>query len=222
MNSNRRRLASAISSAEAETSNGDAPVMNFNEEQAAFHMAIGRAITQWSLVDYSMYLIADRCADLGHPNNLPAVFFISDFPSRVSFVARLFNASPHCDRLGNHGSALLDQVKGLSKRRNAIAHGRVTFYHETPPGHRFAIVPPLARAPENSPPRGSPCVSDIDLAARQFELASMRLQGLYSALRGDPAQPELLALPEPLLRSLAELTEEVCSMAQRQDLAHHD
>lgn len=197
--------------------------MTPSEEHIAFYMAIGQAVTQWSFIEYGLYHVA--CRVFGpEPSGALAFGFMSieNFRAKLAFVDRAFGTAPFFDEFEAEWVGLRELVRSLSSRRNEIAHGRVIVYPNGKPGRRYAIVPTFAPEPKKkqrvpSPPSGSLCVRDIDLAIRQFSRASTLLTGLYFHIGGEEGQLAELVQPEPQARTVGELKRQIHAMFPPRD-----
>lgn len=194
------------------------PILTTGEEHIAFYMAIGRAVTQWAHIENGLYHVANRV--FGEDTAAPLAFgfmSIENFRSKLAFVDRAFGTAIFYREFELDWAEVREQVRGLSSRRNEIAHGRVIIYPHSKPGRRFAIVPTFAPEPKRrqkvpTPPSGSLCVRDIDLAQRQFSRAAARLHELYFRIGGEGEQPGAPAQPEPKSQSLAQLRRQIDAM----------
>jgi hypothetical protein len=194
--------------------------MTPSEEHIAFYMAIGMAITQWSFVEHGLYLIARRAfgSDEQTDATLASGFFsIENFRSKLAFVDRAFAASPFADQFGQEWGGIREAVRGLSSRRNELAHSRVMIYPAMKGGRRYAIIPMFPKsspkkATANSPPPGSLCVRDIDLIGSRFGRATTQLWSFHLRIGGEE---DLFAEPaqrEPIAKTVDQLRNQIHSM----------
>lgn len=192
--------------------------MTPSEEHIAFYMAIGRAVTQWAHVEHGLYHIASRIFGGDAMGSLAFGFLsIENFRSKLAFVDRAYGTAIFFREFEADWADLRDHVRGLSSRRNEIAHGRVIIYPNSKVGRRYAIVPTFAPEPKKkqkvpSPPPGSLCVRDIDLAAMRFSRAALRLENLYYRIGGEEDPREEHAQQEPQAQTLAQLRHQIHAM----------
>lgn len=192
--------------------------MTPGEEHIAFYMAIGQAVTQWAHIEYGLYHVANRIFG-GDENGSLAFGFLSieNFRSKLAFVDRAFGTAAFFDEFEADWTKLREMVRGLSSRRNEIAHGRVIIYPTSKVGRRYAIVPTFAPEPKRkqkvpTPPPGSLCLRDIDLAAKRFSTAAHQLSGLYYRIGGQKNPLEEHAQREPQAQTLAQLKRQIHAM----------
>lgn len=194
------------------------PVISVNEEQIAFFMAMGQAVSQWSFIEHGLFLVVSRCFDMDDFQPLANGFYsIENFRSKVSFVDRSFQVSRHVDGFGADWAKTKENVTKLAKSRNAIAHSRVMIHFRAPEGKRFAIVPTFAkprgkRDNPDHPPPGSLCLRDIDLARLRFSQAHSQLMSLYLRMDGQEDLYAESALQESNPQTLAQLRHQIYSM----------
>lgn len=195
-----------------------APEVTPSEEHVAFYMAIGRAVTQWAHIEHGLYHIASRIFGGDELGSLAFGFLsIENFRSKLAFVDRAFGTAVFFREFEVEWADLREHIRGLSSRRNEIAHGRVIIYADGKPGRRYAIVPTFAPEPKRkqrvpTPPPGSHCVRDIDLMQRQFSRAATRLHSLYYRAGGEADPYEEPARQAPQAQTLVQLTRQIHAM----------
>jgi hypothetical protein len=196
------------------------PVMYPAEEQLAFHFAIGTAITQWAHVENNLYLIAYRCFGSNEASALTlasSFYAVENFRSKLAFVSRAFETTDFRDKFGSEWNSVRDEIQNLSSLRNAIAHGRLIIYTTTKPGRMCALVPVFGKESKikqrpGTPPPGSLCVRDIDLAAKRFSRASSKLMSLYFRIGGEEDHYAEFSQREPEPKTLAQLRRQIYTM----------
>jgi len=191
------------------------PLMTPSEEMLSFYAAIGLATTQWSHVENGLFLVSLRAFGKNKVNALASSFFsIENFRSKAKFTDKAIQTVQRYTEFAQEWETLQKHVLQLSTKRNTIAHGRVVIFPSNPSGRRYAIVPMDAKQkPKNgSPPSGSLCVRDIDLAARAFAMASNKLLRLDAQIghESDPFCGD--DLREPELSDLDVITKNLWSL----------
>lgn len=179
-------------------------------------MGIGMATTQWAHIENNLFLMSLNAFGASKAKQLaPSFFSIENFRSKLAFTDKAFQAASAYSRLAADWAEIRDKVESLSSTRNKIAHGRVIVFPQSSAGRRYAIVPRFSkdtRPKPAKPPTDAICVREIDLASRQFGWAASRLMKLYALASNGDRQLATLVLPEPQLRSLAELASQTRAM----------
>ncbi len=189
------------------------------EEHLAFHCSIGVAIAQWAFVENSLCHVAGACLSLGHAI-APGFYAIENFRSKLAFVHRSFQNSRFAATYWDEWNTLQLHIQGLATKRNAIAHGRSAIFSDAPAGRRYALCPivwetPKKKSAKGLPPAGALCLRDLDLYAKQFSKASVRLTSLWSRMSGDEDMFAEAAQQEPQPQSLAQLRHQIYAMSPR-------
>lgn len=195
------------------------PDISYGDEHVAFHRAIGSAVAQWAHVENGLFNVG--LSAFGHDSKVfgPSFIVIENWRSKLAFVDQAIEFSNIFKPIYSDWVALRDRIGKLAVRRNKIVHGRTIGYPDAKVGNRYAIVPITYRTPKiktkkAGPPQGSLCVSEIDLAARQFSRASTDLFDLKSRAEGYEGQFGERDLPELQALSVAEIVRQMHSMLQ--------
>lgn len=187
------------------------PALTPVEENIAFHMAIGQAVSQWAHVENGLFNICVTAFKGSPPKVLGASFHaIDNFRTKLGFTDSAIQQSKAFSEVLADWAIIRDHVRGLSTTRNKIAHCRTIVYPDAPAGRRYAIVPISYKGAKKQSamalaPSGSLCVKDIDLASRQFSRASNCLLGLMAKVQGHHWPPGESSQQEPQPRSLVEI-----------------
>lgn len=185
-------------------------------EYIAFHCAIGTAVAQWAHVENGLFNLAHFA--FGEPENLvfgASYNSIENFRAKLGFVDQAIRHSKPFEPHLAEWSTIHDHIASLASRaRNKIAHCRTIAFPQAPPGRRYAIVPigyqeTRFKSKKALPPSDALCLSDIDLAARQFSRASNILFDLLARAQGLPEPFGELARQEPPRRSLADIARQI-------------
>lgn len=154
------------------------------EEGAAFFYMIGQAITQWSFVEDEMFRLAANGISGKERKALETGYSaIESFRAKLNFAEKIFRQSDDFHFFATEWERVEQFVIGQSKIRNTLAHGRAVVFLDAPEGRRYAIVTGQSargkkRPSRGSPPAGSLCVREIELARRQFTRASIMIASI--------------------------------------------
>src|SRR5262249_38092793 len=86
---------------------GRLPDLLPDEEQVAFHYAIGEAITQWVWIENAVFNIASLCFTKEETQRLGAAMHaVENFRSKLAFADRAFRFSQFNEKLGDEWGQL--------------------------------------------------------------------------------------------------------------------
>lgn len=173
-------------------------MVHINEEQVAFYVELGTAITQWAHIERQLCEVATLCMSdrkgLYHPDLYAAFFSIENFRSKTQYadtiVTRYLTAG---SALHQQWMVLLDRMRTLSAERNKLAHRPLVVYPHFPEGRRFALeeretVPaPKPKIAQKYPP-GALFIRDVVQCRLRFFALSAALSNFVDRLFDRPEQ----------------------------------
>ena len=151
--------------------------MNHVEEQVAFYMQLGCALTQWAHVEdiVRRVLVGAFADDLNRKAVSVGFFSIDGFRAKIDFaeaVVKRVLVSRKPDQL-QPWIALVDRARRASYQRNKLAHWRVMVYADGRAGRRHALEPWVQekkhlRRHKDRPKPGALCLRDIVKLRHEF------------------------------------------------------
>lgn len=159
-----------------------------SEEGIWFYYQLGRAITSWAHVEQALCWVG--CCSFVEDDQtqfIVSFFSIENFRSKLQVVDRLIahKFKQHVDSW----EPIKDDLVGLSKIRNQLAHYPVMNYGNNTPGQRIALLPRFGQPSKfkqtlPKPPSGALGIRDIAHAERRFTALMFKLEAFKHTLLG--------------------------------------
>jgi hypothetical protein len=192
--------------------------MKASEEWVAFYFEIGRALTQWAVIEHRLLDVAHACLpSAGYRTLMFGFYAIENFRSKLAFVDKLLHAKHGDNPLIQRWPKLSARCMSVASKRNALAHRSAAGFHQVPfdqqtDGRSMALVEwsvyqEAAARPEfdTKPPPGSICLQDVTRIRMEITGLEVALFNFQSALLRKPVRfPESLEQPPrpPTIREL--------------------
>jgi hypothetical protein len=183
--------------------------MTMGEEQIAFFVQVGQAITEWALVEQTLFNIAQSCfenkndEDVTHRALAVGFFSIEGFRAKMDFTEGLVDRwlQKHNNPARPRWRLLVKRVWAASAHRNKLAHWPCVNHPDLSPGRRFLLVPRVYRVRKTKskktlPPDGAQGLRDIWKMRAEFVTAAVALEHFSGVMLGKAQSPEPPVLPE--------------------------
>jgi len=168
--------------------------MTKQEEQVAFYMQLGCALTQWAHVEDAVraILVGGIVDDLNRKAINVGFFSVDGFRAKMDFaeavVARMLATKRPDQR--DRWTKLVDRVRRASHQRNKLAHWRVMFYASSRSGRRYALEHWIQqkgalRKNKNQPKDGALCVRDVVKLRHEFFAVTCALRNFLHRIAGE-------------------------------------
>ena len=160
--------------------------MDFNEEQLAFYSEIGRAITQWSNVEFTLSWIVSECFHGKDAEKSVAGFrSIENFRSKLQYVDTVVVTQDLSKIEEEKWAKLLDRAGTTSTKRNQLAHHWVLNDLEQKAGRRIMLLPirPKKTGGRQKYPNAV-CLRDVVSYRLEFVALMRALENFRSRLCG--------------------------------------
>ena len=179
-----------------------AAVMTMEEEEIAFYFCMGKAVSEWGIVENVLRSLLLDCFeskggdDITH-NVLSVGFFsIETFKAKMDFIEGIvLRRFPDNE---NEWADLVTRARKASGHRNKLAHWAVQIYEQNNPGRRYLLTPWVfqkskKKSKKPQPPAGYQALRDVQKMRLEFVSLSMALRNFGARLHG---------LKEPFAKSL--------------------
>lgn len=179
--------------------------MTGNEEQVYFYLELGRALSQWALVESHLTQIAAACVGPeGSFKVMNAFITIANFRSKLDFAESMVYQATKGTDLYTKWNTLYADLVALAKTRNLLAHGAHGVLGDKP-GRRFGIRWPDYETPiefskkTGAPiwPQGAMHIREIFFARTKFFGMSISLNKFHTELIGQPVPQHLASFQLP-------------------------
>lgn len=166
--------------------------MSPGEERIAFYHELGMSITQWAMVELSIFNVAATAIDKKNIKQLSVAFFaIENFRSKLSFADKFVSSKCEEMHLYPVWQKLADRAKASSQNRNQLAHRRLMNYPASTAGRRMALIEwhsDNPKKPSPDKPFGSAiCLFDLAKYRMEFSAVSISLWNFADKLSGHAA-----------------------------------
>lgn len=102
-----------------------------------FFVSLGEGIAAWSIVEYSLYNIADMCIQPSRGDALLSAFHsLTTFRTKLDFTNAAVLRSLTDEKIENEWAPLYNKLVKKSRKRNAMAHCEVYYDHNEPSMNR--------------------------------------------------------------------------------------
>ena len=170
--------------------------MSPTEEQVAFYMQLGCALTQWAHVEDAIRRVLAGAFedDLNRKAINVGFFSIDGFRAKMDFaeavVERMLATRKPEQR--EPWTALVDRTRRASYQRNRLAHWRVMVYADGRAGRRYALESWIytkddLRRYKGRPKPGALCLRDVVKLRHEFFALTCALANFLARLGDKPA-----------------------------------
>jgi hypothetical protein len=171
------------------------PPITFTQESNALYYNLGKAISNWSLVESGLFWLATLCfIEREHYYVAVSIFSIDAFHNKLKVVDRLMRAKYGKTEHIKKWIDISCNLRQLSSTRNYLAHYRRNEYRGNDIGRRVALEPWIVgprprRQRIEKPPSEAMCLKDVIEADEKFYYVWVALQGLYHEITAPITPP---------------------------------